>query len=621
MKEEKTTPQESQENRDELETRAHYSVSTSTIEARSDSDEMIIEGYAALYDNETNIGPFRETISRGAFDDVLDNDVRALMNHDPNYVLGRTGAGTLELELDDTGLKYRVHLGEQQYAKDLYESVKRGDISQSSFAFTIAEQSWNENRTVRSVDKVATLLDVSPVTYPAYKETEGLLARNEEPNPEVIDNAVVEPTSDKNKEVKTIKKRSNMNLKELTELRGKFYNEHVSLVENAESEGRELTNEEETRADYLEGEIERLDNKMKRRKAHEDMIARTASFSGMGVSETKEIDKVNRNFSLSRAIQAASFGKSLEGAEAEWAQEAAKEYGSRGLQMSGQIGIPSSALYRAGTSDNFQAGSGDGSGYVATEVPGLIEALRAPTMAERVGVTTINNATGNLKFPRVSAKAAGTAEGEVDADAASGMELDELTLSPNRVANHTLFSKQLILQGGAGVDTMIAAELAAGINETIDKDVFAKAVAGAGYQGNLTGGSITAAHIFAAEKAVLAAGGDLEKGQFVLSPSAMSILKGEAAVASIRALVNDNKVDGFATHFTPNLVDSATDQGDFCFGDFSKGMVLAFFGGVDILVDPYSNAGTARIALHVNKFYDADVRQAGALARIQNFIA
>ena len=621
MKEEKTTPQESQENRDELETRAHYSVSTSTIEARAESDEMIIEGYAALYDNETNIGPFRETISRGAFDDVLDNDVRALMNHDPNYVLGRTGAGTLELELDDTGLKYRIKLGEQQYAKDLYESVKRGDISQSSFAFTIAEQSWNENRTVRSVDKVATLLDVSPVTYPAYKDTEGLLARNEEQEPEVIDNAVAESTSDNNKEVKTTKKRSKMNLKELTELRGKFYNEHVSLVENAESEGRELTNEEETRADYLEGEIERLDNKMKRRKAHEDMIARTASFSGMGISETKEIEKINRNFSLSRAIQAASFGKSLEGAEAEWAQEAAKEYGSRGLQMSGQIGIPSSALYRAGGADNFQADSGDGSGYVATSVPGLIEALRAPTMAERVGVTTINNATGNLKFPRVSNKAVGTAETEVSADAASTMEMDELTLSPTRVANNTLFSKQLILQGGASVDSMIAAELAAGINETIDKDVFAKAAAGAGYQGNLTGGSIAASHIFAAEKAVLAAGGDLANGQFVLSPSAMSILKGEASVASIKALINENRVDGFPTHYTPNLVDSATDQGDFVFGDFAKGMVLAFFGGVDILVDPYSNAGTARIALHVNKFYDADVRQGGALARVKNFVA
>lgn len=90
MEAEKTTPQESQENREELETRAHYSVSTSTIEARSDSDDMIIEGYAALYDNETNIGPFKETISRGAFDDVMQNDVRALLNHNPDFILGRS---------------------------------------------------------------------------------------------------------------------------------------------------------------------------------------------------------------------------------------------------------------------------------------------------------------------------------------------------------------------------------------------------------------------------------------------------------------------------------------------------------------------------------------------------
>ena len=85
------------ENREELETRAHYSVSTSTIEARSDSDEMIIEGYAALYDNETNIGPFKETISRGAFDEVLDNDVRALMNHDPKPKQGHASGGRVSL--------------------------------------------------------------------------------------------------------------------------------------------------------------------------------------------------------------------------------------------------------------------------------------------------------------------------------------------------------------------------------------------------------------------------------------------------------------------------------------------------------------------------------------------
>tara|TARA_R100001463_G_scaffold60581_1_gene113147 strand:- start:252 stop:2105 length:1854 start_codon:yes stop_codon:yes gene_type:complete len=616
MKEEKTTDKE---NREELETRAHYSVSTSTIEARSDSDEMIIEGYAALYDNETNIGPFKETIARGAFDDVMQNDVRALLNHNPDFILGRSGAGTLELELDDTGLKYRVHLGEQQYAKDLYESVKRGDISQSSFAFTIAEQSWNENRTVRSVDKVATLLDVSPVTYPAYKDTHGLVARNEETEPELIDNAVEKTTSEENKEVKkTIKRSKKMNLKELNELRGKFYNEHVSMIENAESEGRELTNEEETRADYLEGEIERLDNKIKRRKAHEDMIARTASLSGVGVSETKEIDKINRSFSISRAVEATSFGRSLEGAEAEWFQEASKEYKERGLQMSGQIGIPASAIYRAGAADDFQAGSGDGSGYVATQVPGLIDALRTPTMLERLGVTTINNATGNLKFPRISAKAVGTEEGEVDASANSGMEMDELTLSPVRVANKTKYSKQLILQGGAGIDAMIARELAAGINETIDKAGFAKASAGAGSSSDKDG-AIAASDVFAAEKAVLAAGGDLSRCAFVGSPTAMQILKGEAAIASIKALMNDGRLDAFTTMFTPNLVDSAADKGDLLFGDWQKAIVLAYFGGVDILVDPYSDAGTAQIALHVNKFYDCEVQRAGALARVFDF--
>jgi len=113
-----------------------------TIEVReSDGDEMTLEGYAAVFNSETDLGQFREVIRPGAFDDVMDNDVRALINHDPNLILGRTGNGTLELSTDERGLKYKVKLGNQQYARDFYESVKRGDISQSSFAFTIDEQS------------------------------------------------------------------------------------------------------------------------------------------------------------------------------------------------------------------------------------------------------------------------------------------------------------------------------------------------------------------------------------------------------------------------------------------------------------------------------------------------
>ena len=586
-----------------------------TIEVReAEGDEMVLEGYAAVFNSETDLGAFREVIKPGAFDDVMDNDVRALINHDPNLVLGRTTNGTLKLEQDERGLKYRVELGKQQYAKDFYESVKRGDISQSSFAFTIDKQSWNEERTVRSVDKVRQLLDVSPVTYPAYSAAT-VQARDLPPEPEQVAE-VSAPEQDT--EIQNLQP-TTMNLNEMKAVRAKHADRFEELVNVAETENRDWTNNEQEEADLCKREVERLDGKIARRQAHEDMIARQAQMGGASVSEAKEINKINRSFSLSRAVQAASFGKSLEGAEAEWAQEAAKEYQMRGLQMSGQIGIPANALFRAGAADDFQAGSGDGAGFVATSVPGVIDALRTPTMAERVGVTTINNATGNLKFPRVSAKAAGTEETEVSADAASGLELDELTLSPIRVAANTKYSKQLILQGGAQVDAMIARELAAGINETIDKAVFAKAAASAGTIVDKASAALASSDVFAMQKAVLAAGGDLARCAFVGSPTAMTVVKGEAAVASVSALVEGNNIDGYTTYFTPNLVDDDASEGALLFGDFGLGMVMAFFGGIDLLVDPYSNAGTAQIALHVNKFYDVDVRQAGALAYTSDF--
>jgi uncharacterized protein len=602
------------EKRDELLTAAHYSKYDSTLEVREEDGEMIIEGYAALYNSETDLGVFRESISPGAFDDVLNDDVRALINHDPSLILGRSSAGTLELSTDELGLKYRVKLGEQQYAKDLYTSIKRGDISQSSFAFTIEDQSWSEDRSTRKVEKVAKLLDVSPVTYPAYKSAT-VAARKEEEPKEIRTAEVKNSEEDKCVTVNKIKNK-NMDLNEMKSLRAKNYEEHVSLMATADSEGREMTNEEEARADYLESENVRLDNKIKRRKAHEDMIARQAHFAGSSVSETKELDKVNRSFSLSRAVEMVSHGKGLTGAEAEWAQEARSEMQSRGLQMSGQIGIPEAALYRAGDVDNFQAGgTGDGSGYVPTNVPGVIEALRAPTMIETLGATTINGATGNLKFPRVSAKAIGTEATEVADSTNSGLAMDEVNLTPLRVANKTLFSKQLILQGGSQVDTLIARELAAGINTTIDKAAFAKIVAGITPVAH-GGAALANSDVFALEQAVLQAGGNMANCKWAMNPHGWASSRALAEVSNVSAMWTGQTFDGFPAVATPNIAEGTADHGDLIFGDFAAGLVLAYFGGLDLLVDPYSNAGTAQIALHLNKFYDCEVRQAGAFASI-----
>lgn len=141
-----------------------------------DGEERKIEGYAALFDSlSLNLGGFREIIAKGAFDDVLDNDVRALFNHDKNQIIGRTKSGTLTLFVDERGLGYRCVPPETTIGNDLMVSVERGDITQSSFGFQIEEDEWDEDdegRWIRTITKVKRLFDVSPVTFPAYEETE-----------------------------------------------------------------------------------------------------------------------------------------------------------------------------------------------------------------------------------------------------------------------------------------------------------------------------------------------------------------------------------------------------------------------------------------------------------------
>ncbi len=153
---------------------------TYACEIRASTDDggnSKITGYGAVFNSRSeNLGGFREVIAPGAFDSVLDNDVRALFNHDPNFVLGRSGAGTLSLSVDDTGLRYDIDAPNTQTIRDLVIApMARGDITQSSFAFSVARRGdeWEEDEDgviVRTIHKVSRLYDVSPVTYPAYTE-------------------------------------------------------------------------------------------------------------------------------------------------------------------------------------------------------------------------------------------------------------------------------------------------------------------------------------------------------------------------------------------------------------------------------------------------------------------
>ena len=144
----------------------------------SDEGTQDIIGHAAVFDSwsETLGGlfPFKEIIKKGAFEETIKkDDIRALFNHDPNYVLGRNKAGTLELEEDEIGLKVKITPPNTSWAKDLVESIRRGDISQMSIGFIVEKDTWGtedgiDTRTIKKVQ----LFDVSPVTFPAYTQTD-----------------------------------------------------------------------------------------------------------------------------------------------------------------------------------------------------------------------------------------------------------------------------------------------------------------------------------------------------------------------------------------------------------------------------------------------------------------
>lgn len=133
-----------------------------------------IIGYAALFDVPVMIGGmFREIIAPGAFTAAIGrDDVRGLYNHDQNYVIARTSNNTLSLSEDAKGLRYEAIPPDTTWAKDLMTSISRGDVSQSSFAFSVTKELWDDTvdpptRTIFECE----LYDVSPVTYPATTDT------------------------------------------------------------------------------------------------------------------------------------------------------------------------------------------------------------------------------------------------------------------------------------------------------------------------------------------------------------------------------------------------------------------------------------------------------------------
>lgn len=142
---------------------------------REDGEALTIEGYFAVFNSNYQITPdMSESIAPGAFDRSISGDVRALVNHDTTLVLGRTVAHTLELRTDERGLWGKVTVNPSDTdAMNLYERVKRGDVSGCSIGFEIREEETaiSDDGSIHWTIKDVDLHEVSCCTFPAYEAT------------------------------------------------------------------------------------------------------------------------------------------------------------------------------------------------------------------------------------------------------------------------------------------------------------------------------------------------------------------------------------------------------------------------------------------------------------------
>ena len=652
---------------EELRNKYGENVELRTAEVRAAGDDsLVIEGYAANFEQRTDLGYFKEEIARGAFDDVMEDDVRLLLNHE-GAPMARTTNGTLELSIDDTGLKYRAALADTQDGRDLYKLIKRGDISQSSFAFTIAEQEWSEDRSTRTVTKMARLLDVSPVTYPAYPTTTVAARQMAEVKPEPVEEVQTKSEAQPEKqEVRTFEQTAESKpAKQIKIMNFRNSNDaarYISQLEDklaninalAETEERALTSEELEETQDIHNKLEAAEQQRDGLAKNEQRLKARAVAQDAVVRSDKEAIKANAKFDFGKALREAAQG-GVTGLEKEVMQEARKEASALGLGLRGDFSIPQSMLVEARNVygvDSGQAGVADAVTTVATEVTALVGALRSNSLLAATGATQLNGFVGDIKMPSLPTDAA-----EEPAEGASVTgntgAMGAQTLSPQRIAQQMIVTKEAINQTNGNMAAVIAADFGRSIANVQDK-IALNSIHGTGGATTLAGGTgtvvlgtetgtndllaTTAADIRDLWAEITANGAE-NNTQFVAHPSDYAFLMGLANVSSVSALVENGQIFGYnvlssgsvpsidaGAVYASQLIEGGADVAlgaatgwdnlrFVYYGDWTD-MFYANWGGLDVTVDPFSGISAGTVKIVVDTFFDAKVRRAGSLGAL-----
>lgn len=532
------------------------------IELRDEPESRHIEGYGSVFNERSlDLGGFVEMIAPGAFDGVIErSDVKCYLDHNPEKGIlarSRNGKGSLSLVIDEKGLKYSFDAPKTNLGDEVVEGLKRGDYSQSSFAFTVDDEVWTKEADgtyLRTITKIGGLYDVSIVANPAYEGTSVALrsldafkaqeeipveVREEEPKTEEpkVEEAPVEETP----------------------------------VEENKPEVQEETEPKENRNN---------------------------------INNTKNIHM--SNFSLIKAINDVVNNRNINEDALNVIEMGATEMRKSGLSYSGQIQLP---VEERGDAVAATVAT-DGKEIVATDKLNILSPLRGKSILAEAGATFLTGLVGNISIPNYTGSTCGW-KGELEAADNGKGTFGSVELSPKRLTAYIDISKQFLTQDSVGAEEMLRADIVNSLVAKLEQTIFGDAA------GDTTkpAGIFNSAEVVApsyqgvceAEAAVTDYSGEK---RFVMSPTAKSAFK-QATISGtksdLRLLLEDGEVDGYPVSDSSNVV-----AGGYAFGDFSE-LVVAQWGGIDIVVDPYTLATKNAIRLVINAYFDAKVRRNGAI--------
>ena len=557
-------------------------------------DSRIVEGYAVVFNSQSEDLGFYETINPAAIteDVLMRSDVFCLFNHDQDKVLARSkyGTGSLQLQLDEQGLKYTFTAPNTDLGDELLEYLRRGDIDSSSFAFTVSTDEGSEvwttgtdGRQYREILKIVELHDVSPVWNPAYSSTSvsqrtldklNQLREMQDEKEKEVQDETVEKTDEvqEDKEVPTQEEVEKKNTETEDE-------KEVQVEETVEKSDEEVVDEDKDKDNDVEGED----------KEEETRSSRT-THKHININTMKE-----QRFSLLKAIRNVAENRNLDPITQAVCNEGVKEMRQAGLNTVGQLYIPFEK--RAAVSV-----TAEGSDIVGTNLMAIEPALRAKNVLVQSGAKFMTGLSGNVQIPRLSPSNVGW-QNEVGQAVDGAPTFDNVTLTPHRLTCFVDLSKQLLVQDSLSVEEAIRQDIIAAITSKLEATILsadARTVSNPG--GLMAGKTPTAVATFAdicKLEAAVESAGVLNPVSYVVSPSVRANFRDMTKGKGMQLAYVDNSLDGATVLSTGNMKDK-----HFIVADWTN-LALAQFGSLDITVDSYSQAVNGCVRLVINSYWDA----------------